>query len=307
MDVATVGHASIDIVKYGGRERKQLGGAAIYSALASKIFSKTGVVSRVGMDFPWDFYTLLKDVGVSTRGLKKTKGKSTTFTIEYDDAGRANYTSYSINVGVYIRPDDIPRDYLRAKAFHLAPMAATKQKHFIDFLRDNTDAIISMNTHIGYFPRYRKKLVQLIEHVDVFTLNDDEAKALMRESTLRKSINAFKKVPHNQIIITTGPGSSVILENGEISISHSQYQPMVVDLTGCGDAFAGAYISSYIKEKDPLKAASIASSVASIAASDWNFKAIKTLSFSSLELFHEHVLARQRKLGRRQRSIEHFL
>lgn len=307
MEVATVGHASIDIIRYRGEERKQLGGAAIYSAMASKIFSKTGIVSRVGKDFPWEFYTVLRDAGVSTDGLKRTRGKSTTFTIEYDDSGRAHYSSYDLNVGVYIRPEDIPREYFKAKAFHLAPMAATKQQHFIDFLRDNTDAIISMNTHIGYIPRYRKKLLDLISQVHVFTLNDEEAKALTRKNTLNRSINAFKKIPHNQIIITTGPGSSIIIKNGEISISHSQYQPRVVDLTGCGDAFAGAYISSYIKGEDPLKAASIASSVASIAASDWNFKALKELKFNSLETFQEHVVARQRKLGEKQRSIEYFL
>lgn len=307
MDVVAVGHISIDLVRYKGEERKQLGGAAIYAAMASKIFSKTGMVSRVGRDFPGKFYAALRDAGISARGLKKTRGKSTTFTIEYDDAGKAHYRSYSINTGVYINPGDVPEEYLRARAFHLAPMAASKQEHFIDFLKESADAKISMNTHIGYFPRYRKKLIELLKRVDVFTLNDDEAKALVKEKTLNRAINAFKKIPHTQVIITTGPGSSVILEDGDISISHSQYQPRVVDLTGCGDVFAGAYISSYINEGDTLKAASIASSVANIAASDWNFKAIKGLRFPSLASFQEHVVARQRRLGGRQRSIEHFL
>lgn len=302
-----MGHASIDRVRYTGRERKQLGGAAIYAAMASKIFSRTGVVSRVGADFPGRFYAALRDAGISTRGLKRTRGKSTTFTIEYDEAGKAHYRSYSINSGVQINPGDIPEEYLQARAFHLAPMAASKQRHFIDFLKESTDARISMNTHIGYFRRYRKKLIELIDLVDVFTLNDDEAKALMREKTLNRAINAFKRIPHNQVIITTGPGSSVILEDGDISISHSQYQPRVVDLTGCGDVFAGAYISSYLIGGDPLKAASIASSVANIAASDWSFKAIKGMRFSSLTSFQEHVVARQRRLAGRQRSIEHFL
>lgn len=306
MDVVTIGHASIDLVKYRGNAKTQLGGAAIYSAMASKIFSKTGVVSRVGRDFPGEFYSVLREAGIYTYGLKKTRGRSTSFTIEYDDYGVAHYTSYDLNVGVYIRPKDIPTDYLRAKAFHLAPMAATKQKLFIDFLRRNSKAKISMNTHIGYFQRYRRKLMELIPLVDVFTLNDEEAKALTREKSLNRSINALRKTPHNEIIITTGPGASIILEDGEISISHSQYQPRIIDLTGCGDAFAGAYISSYLKAKDALKAASIANSVASIAATDWNFRAIKNLRFSSLDSFQEYVVARQRKLKERQRSIEHF-
>lgn len=306
MDVVTVGHASIDLIKFHGKERKQLGGAAIYSAMASKIFSKTAVVSRVGRDFPAKFYSILREVEIDTYGLKKIRGKSTSFTIEYDDAGTAHYGAYDLNVGVYIRPADIPRDYLRAKAFHLAPMAATKQERFIDFIRKNTEAKISMNTHIGYFHRYRRRLTQLIPSVDVFTLNDEEAKALTLDKSLNRSINSLKKIPHNQIIITTGPGASIILEDGEISISHSQYQPQIVDLTGCGDAFAGTYISSYLKTEDALKSASIANSVASIAATDWNFQAVKNLKFSSLESFQEYVVAWQRRLAKKQRSIEHF-
>lgn len=306
MDVVTIGHASIDRVKIGGRENLQLGGAAVYSALGAKIFSQAGIVSRVGGDFPVEFYSLLKSAEIDTLGLHKVRGKSTTFTIEYDREGFAEYRDYSLNVGVHIRPEDIPSRYLDARAFHLAPMAASKQKLFLNFLRNKTGALISLNSHIGYFMKYKSELLELIPRVDVFTINDEEAMRLTGSKSLEHALNAFKRMEHNLVIITMGPYGSIIIERGEINFMPSVFQPKIVDLTGCGDAFAGSFMAAYLRTSDPLRAAIIANSVASITATDWNFTAIKNLKFKSMEHFQEFVVSHQRKLSKHQKSIEHY-
>ncbi|MFH1774677.1 MAG: carbohydrate kinase family protein [Methanobacteriota archaeon] len=306
MDVVTVGHASLDRIKTGSTGNIQLGGAAVYSAMAAKIFSNTGIVSRVGRDFPTEFYSLLRKAGIDTFGLKKVLGKSTSFFIKYDKDGAAKYNSYELNVGIHIRPEDIPRNYLHAKAFHLAPTAASKQKIFLEFLRKNSSALVSLNTHIGYFLKYKKEIAELISEVDVFTINDEEAMRLTETRSLEHSLNVLKRMKHKLIIVTMGVYGSIVIERGEITFFPSVYQPKIVDLTGCGDAFAGSFISSYLKTKDALKSANIANSVASIVATDWNFQAIENLKFESLEKFQEFVVSRQRRLGKMQRSMEYF-
>jgi sugar/nucleoside kinase (ribokinase family) len=306
MEVVTVGHTSLDTLTIKGKERVQLGGAAVYSALASNIFSKTGIVSRVGQDFQEKNFRSLKRWGLDTAGIKRGKGKTTTFSITYDDEGRATYDSYGLGVGKYIKPGDIPKKYLSAKAFHLAPMAASKQKKFVDFLRDKFDGFISLNTHVGYLPQYKKQLLELASEVDVFVLNDEEAMKLTGTRRIEHAINALKKTEHNLMVVTIGVIGSGVLERGEFNFFPSVYQPEVVDFTGCGDAFGGSFISSYIKTGDPLKSANIANSVASINATAWNFKAIRGLRFRDLQAFQEFVFSRQRKLRKNQRSIEHF-
>ncbi len=306
MEVITVGHASVDRVIIKGREKLQLGGAAIYSAMAAKIFSETGVVSRVGEDFPMKFFTTLRNCKIDTRGIKKVKGKSTFFEIEYDEDEVAHYKQYKLNVGVFLRPEDIPKCYLKAKAFHLAPMAASKQRKFIDFIRENTDAILSLNTHVGFLPKYRKELLNIIPLVDIFTLNEEEAMKLTNTKRLEYAVKILKKIKHKLIIVTLGVIGSVVIDR-DVTFFPSVYQPKTVDLTGCGDAFAGAFVSSYIKTKDALKAANIANSVAGIVASAWNFRGIKNLRFSSLDKFHEYIFSRQRKLRKMQFSIDSFI
>lgn len=304
MDVVTIGHASLDRVKTGGSENIQLGGAAVYSAMAAKIFSDTGIVSRVGRNFPAEFYLLLRKAGIDTFGLKKVSGKSTSFSIEYDKDGAAKYNSYELNVGIHIRPEDIPNSYLRAKAFHIAPMAASKQKIFLEFLRKNSNAPVSLNTHIGYFLKYKKEIAELISGVDVFTINDEEAMRLTGTRSIEHSLNALKRIEHKLIIVTMGVYGSIVIEK-EITFFPSVYQAKTVDLTGCGDAFAGSFISSYLKTRDALKSANIANSVASIVATDWNFQAIKNLKFKSLEKFQEFIVSKLRR-RKTQRGMEHF-
>ncbi len=304
--IVTIGHASIDKVIVGKEERTQLGGAAVYSAFASKIFEKTGIVTRVGKDFPVEYINMLRRHGIDTLGLRRVKGKSTSFVIEYKE-NIANYLEYKINVGVFLKPEDIPKLYLDAQGFHLAPMAATKQIKFVNYIRRRSYGIISLNTHENYFKRYRKEILKLIDKVDIFTMNDEEAKKLTNSKSLEHSVNVLKRKKHNIIVITMGVFGSIVIENGEINYSPSLFQPKIVDLTGCGDAYAGAFLACYIKTEDAVKSANIANTVASLVATDWSFEAIKNLKFKSIEEFQEHVVSRQRKISKNQLSLEHFL
>jgi sugar/nucleoside kinase (ribokinase family) len=307
MDIVTIGHTSADRVTIGGKKKVQLGGAAVYSAMAAKIFSDTGIVSRVGDDFTAGFERSLRRAEIDTSGMKKVKGKSSYFSIDYDKYGAATYRDYGINVGIHIRPDDVPSSYLNAKAFHLAPMSASKQNNFLEFIRKKSpDALVSLNTHQGYFTRYKKDITKLISKVDVFTINDEEATMLTGTKRPEFAIKVLKKAKHNLVIVTIGVTGCVVIKDGETNFFPSVFQPDIVDLTGCGDAFAGSFISSYITTHDELKSANIANSVASINATGWNFKATSSLKFKTLEKFQEFVFSRQRKLQKNQWSIEHF-
>jgi sugar/nucleoside kinase (ribokinase family) len=306
MDVVTIGHTSLDKVKVRGKESIQLGGASIYSALASKIFSETGVVSRVGREFPDTNLDQLAKWGLDTSGITRGTGRTTSFEISYDKEGRAIYGSYDFGVGRYIMPKDIPAKYLKAKAFHLAPMSPAKQLKFVRYLRDNSYGLISLNTHFGYVPKHKKDLLKLAGEVDVFILDHEEAMLLTGTKRIELAYNALKKKDHNIIAGTIGDIGSGVLEEGEFTYFSTPYQKEVKDFTGCGDVFGGSFISSYLKTKNPLKSANIANQVASINATDWYFKGIKGLKFQSIEAFQEFMFSRQRKLRKNQRSIEHW-
>jgi sugar/nucleoside kinase (ribokinase family) len=306
LDIVTIGHTSIDRVEIGGVAHKQLGGAAVYSAMAAKIFGKTGVVSRVGRDFPPSFLKILSEAGVGTTGIRKINGQSTFFSIKYDERGAASYDGFKLNAGRNIQARDIPLSFLNAKGFHIAPMNPGKQQRIVEFLRENSFAIISLNTYMGYVAQYKKPLLDLLGLVDIFTINDDEAMRLTDSKTLEHALKKLKKIPHNLVIITMGVYGSIVLVNREINFFPSVFQEKTVDFTGCGDAFAGSFLAAYIKTNDPYKAANIANSVASLNATGWNFQPLKPCEFKSLERFQLFITSRQRRLKKKQKMLESF-
>jgi ribokinase len=306
LDIVTIGHTSIDRIDVGGESKKQLGGAAVYSAMAAKIFGRTGIVSRVGRDFPPSFLKILTEAGISTTGIRKLNGKSTLFEIEYDGDGTAHYKGFKLNAGRNIQPKDIPLSFLNARGFHIAPMNPGKQGRIVDFLRDKTYAVVSLNTYMGYAKPHKKALLDLMRRADIFTINDDEAMILADAKTFEHAMKKLKKTPHNNVIITMGVFGSIVLTGGEINFFPAVYQEKIVDLTGCGDSFAGSFLSAYLKTDDPYKAANIANSVAGLNATDWNYQALKPLEFKNLERFQLFITSRQRRLKKKQKMLEAF-
>ncbi len=306
LDVVTIGHTSVDRVEIDGKIKNQLGGAAVYSSMAAKIFGNVGLVSRVGKDFPPSFLKILSEADIRTIGIKKINGKSTFFSIEYDDKGAADYKDFKLNAGRNIGAKDIPLSFLKSQGFHIAPMNPNKQRRILDSIRQNTYALVSLNTYMGYVRPYRKALIELMGLVDIFTINDDEAMVLTDSKSLEHALNALKKMNHHLVIITMGVYGSIVLVEREINFFPSVFQEKTVDLTGCGDAFAGSFLASYLKTSDPHKAANIANSVASLNATGWNFQPLKTLQFMSLEKFQLYITSRQRRLKKKQKMLESF-
>lgn len=307
LDTVTIGHTSIDQIEINGTITKQLGGAAVYSAMAAKTFGETGIVSRVGRDFPPKFLRVLTESRIGTTGVRKINGNSTLFEIEYDRNGAAHYKGFKLNAGRNIQPKDIPRSFLNARGFHIAPMNPGKQRRIVDFLREKSYAIVSLNTYMGYAKPYKKALLDLMGKVDIFSINDDEAMILSDAKTFEHALKKLKKTPHNSVIITMGVFGSIVLSEGEINFFPAVYQEKIVDLTGCGDSFAGSFLSAYLKTGDLYKAANIANSMAGLNATDWNYQAIRTLEFKSLERFQLFMTSRQRRLKKKQKMIEAFL
>ncbi len=305
-EIVTVGHTSIDEVDVGGERKLQLGGAAVYSAMAAKTFLKSGIVSRVGRDFPPSFLKTLSEAGISTTGIRKIHGRSTRFFIEYDDNGAASYKGFKLNAGRNISAKDIPLSFLGARGFHIAPMNPNKQRRIIDFLRSNSYGVVSLNTYMGYAKSFKKTLLGIMGAVDIFTINDDEAMTLADSKSFEHALEKLKKLPHNHVIITMGVYGSIVISDGEINFFPSVFQEKTVDLTGCGDVFAGSFLASFLRTNDPHKAANIANSVASLNATDWNYQALKPLVFKNLERFQLFITSRQRRLKKKQKMLEAY-
>jgi sugar/nucleoside kinase (ribokinase family) len=147
-------------------------------------------------------------------------------------------------------------------------------------------------------------LSKLASQVDFFMLNEYEAKALAQTSSLSL---ALERIEARNLIVTMGKlGAIVSGVDSDPQMVPALATPTgkIVDTTGAGDAWNGAFLASYMTTKDLMKAVTAASIISSIKCSQWGFKAIQKLTFQKPSDVVEYVLAL--KEGNMQRRITDY-
>jgi len=100
---------------------------------------------------------------------------------------------------------------------------------------------------------HRDKLEQILRVAELVFANELEAKAYAQVGDLNEAIDILSdKIPH--VVITAGAeGAFVCCDGAEMQIPACKCVP--VDLTGAGDAFAGAYLYAFTHGYTPKEAA----------------------------------------------------
>ena len=301
-----VGHISTDKVENINGTRTQPGGAALYAAIAAKALNaRPALVSAIGKDFPFtECFSGLDSISVRTLNMPTTR-----FHIRYNRKWEADYLQINIGAGVKISPSMIPSRLLKPQSLvHISPMKPTKVARIVENIRRRAPNIkISMSTWIGYMKktRQRRLLAKLASQVDFFMLNEFEAKALSQADSLSF---ALERVKARRLIVTMGKlGAIMSGPNIEPQMVPALNIPTnkVVDTTGAGDAWQGAFLASYHMTNDLLKSVTVASIISSIKCSQWGFKAIQGLSFKKPSDVISYVLAL--KEGWMQKRITDFI
>ena len=78
----------------------------------------------------------------------------------------------------------------------------------------------------------------------------------------------------------------------------------VIDTTGAGDVWCGAFLAAYKLTEDLMKSVTIASIISSIKCSDWNFKRLIKLRFRKPDEVIEYIIGM--KEGALQKRIPDY-
>ena len=83
--VVIVGTMALDSIKTPfGKVENALGGSATFASFAASFFSKPGIVSVVGKDFPEEHRKLLESKGIDLEGVETLDGKTFHWEGNYD-------------------------------------------------------------------------------------------------------------------------------------------------------------------------------------------------------------------------------
>jgi len=270
-DIVTVGHFAIDYI-HSPRvvsPKPTLGGPPTYVSLAASILgAMVSVISKVGEDFSNDYVRWLESNKIDLSWLKRVKGAPTTrFVLKYQKGWKRRLQLKAL--APPISANDLP-DSLSARAVHVAPIANELSEELTTKLRKAT-SILSLDPQ-GFVRGFDKKgNVSLkhwkgqwvLENVDVFKSSINEIEAVTGTNNLQLATRKIADYGVKIVIVTKGMhGSAVLFDNMLYNIP--VYEPKIVlDPTGAGDAFSGAFLTEYVRRKEVLWCACVGSASAS--------------------------------------------
>ncbi len=300
-----IGHISIDKVENTNGVRVQPGGGALYAAIAAKTLNaKTALVSAVGKKFPFTECFDRLDI----RHIRKSRSPTTRFHIRYNKNWEAKYIEANEGAGARITASQVPSSLLKPQsAVHIAPMKPSKVARIVDNIRKRSSQVdISMNSWAGYIEtsRQRRSLLKIASQVDFFMLNEFEAKALAQTRYLPI---ALERIKAKRLIVTMGKLGAIMSGiDFETSMMPALSVPTekIMDTTGAGDVWSGAFLAAYKITKDLMNSVTVASIISSLKCSGWGFESIKKLSFLKPSDVAKYVVALRE--GSLQKKISDF-
>tara|TARA_B100002003_G_C14065011_1_gene512553 strand:- start:268 stop:1197 length:930 start_codon:yes stop_codon:yes gene_type:complete len=252
MSILIVGTIAFDAIETPfGKTDKIIGGAATYIALAASLFSKKlNLVSVVGDDFPNEAIQTLIEHNVNPKGIQIKKGEKTFFWSGkyHNDMNTRDTLETQLNVLETFDPR-VPQEYQESQFLMLGNVMPSIQKKVLEQIEKRPKLIV-LDTMNFWIEKFMQDLQEILNKVDVLTINDEEARQLSGEYSLVKAARKIKKMGPKYLIIKKGEHGALLFNNEEVFFAPALPLENVFDPTGAGDSFAGGFIGYLDKTKD---------------------------------------------------------
>jgi sugar/nucleoside kinase (ribokinase family) len=301
--ILAVGSIAFDSIETpAGKAESVLGGSVNYFSIAASFYAPIQVVGVVGEDFPRSHLDWLGKRGVDTTGVQSVAGKTFHWAGSYDqNLNEAKTLSTALNVFEHFNPK-LDRNHREAGYVFLANIDPILQQSVLDQVTaPKLVACDSMNFWIAGKPAELRKTLQ---RVDILSINEGEAYLLSGQRNISRAAETIRKMGPSVVIIKRGEYGAKLFSPAGTFLAPAYPVEKVVDPTGAGDSFAGAFMG-YLAESgadrtmatnDPdrwntlLRRAVLAGCVmASFTVEDFSFKRL-------MELRNDELVERQKSL-----------
>ena len=273
--ILAVGSIAYDTIKtpHGNRDA-MLGGSSTFFSIAASLFTKVSLIGVVGNDFQQESWQLFKKYNIDTSSIEKVKGKTFRWGGQYN-SDYTNRETLFTELGVFEKFKPKINTQYKNPIIYLGNIQPELQFDVINKIKNPyLIAADTMNLWIDLFPN---QVWKLISKVNIFLINDEEARQLTGEHDLIKISKLFlNKGPQIVVIKKGGEGSLLANNNNIIHIGVSP-NVKVIDPTGAGDSFAGGmigYISNY-GLSNTIKAVQYGTAIASYTVSGFGTEKIR--------------------------------
>ena len=214
----------------------------------------------------------LRTYGLDTRGIRREHGGATasTFILRVEDEDRCFISALGVGAsftGEHVSTDLIPEDGVILIGGYLK-LPAWNDDILIDLLRQARSRRnrVVLNVCIvkdsGVDP---KRCLRLLEHVDVFVPNEDEATALTGETEPARQARVLRAAGVGVVVITRGR-EGLCADDGDCTIEMNAFDVAMIDPSGCGDCFTAGLLAALRRGWNTVRTLEFGSAVGALGA-----------------------------------------
>ena len=225
-----------------GKTDKILGGAATFIGLAASQYNvESSIVSVVGDDFPQSYINVLEDKNIDLSSLEIVKGGKTFYWKGkyHNDLNSRDTLVTELNTLADFNPI-VSEGYKDADVVMLGNLHPSTQMSVISQMNKKPKLIV-LDTMNFWMDNALPELMEVIKHIDVLTINDEEARQLTNEYSLVKAAKAIQEMGPKYLVIKKGEHGALLFHDEQIFFAPALPLEEVFDPTGAGDTFAGGF------------------------------------------------------------------
>lgn len=252
MSLLTIGTVAFDALETPyGKTDKIIGGSCTYIALSAAFFQpKVNVVAVVGDDFPQAYMDMLESKGINLDGLQIKEGEKSFFWAgKYHNNMNSRDTLVTdLNVLADFKPV-IPASYQDCSYLMLGNLTPQVQIEAIEGLSKRPKLVV-MDTMNFWMDVAMDDLKRVLTMVDVLCINDEEARQLSEQYSLRTAAKLIMAMGPKTLIIKKGEHGALLFQGSKMFYCPALPLEEVFDPTGAGDTFVGGFIGYLAKTDD---------------------------------------------------------
>ena len=261
-----------------GRWLEGFGGDTSNVAIAAaRQGARTGVIARLGGDgFGDGLMGLWQREGVDTGAVTRDPDAPTgLYFVHHDDTGHAFSYRRAGSAASLMRPDDLPVETIRAaRVLHLSGISQAISASAADAcfaamaLARAAGVMVSydLNLRLRLWPLDRARAVihGAMRQVDIARPGLDDARQLTGLDDPREILDFYADLGPRIVAMTLGADGAIVKADGVV-IEIGPFPTTLVDASGAGDCFDGAFLARFLKDGDVEAAARYANCAAALS------------------------------------------
>ncbi|RLD68453.1 MAG: sugar kinase [Bacteroidetes bacterium] len=243
MKLIVVGSVAYDAIETPfGKTDKILGGAGTFISLSASYAGASPLtVSVVGGDFEKKYLKMLESHNIDIKGIQVKEDEKTFFWSGkyHNDMNSRDTLVTELNSLENFDPI-VPDSYKNAEFLMLGNLSPIVQRKVIEQMAVRPKLII-MDTMNFWMDIMLDELYKTIAMVDVLSINDEEARQLSGEYSLKKAARKIQTMGPKFVIIKKGEHGALLFNDDKVFYAPALPLEEVFDPTGAGDTFAGGF------------------------------------------------------------------